>query len=464
MKGWRRLVTRWRWEAVLLVCIVVTLGVLAMSEAGSQRLSSNYSQALRSMWAASRLADLRALVVDAETGQRGYLLTRRVSYLEPYENALKRIGALQQELREYYGQHHDADTLASFGRVDSLIAARLEEIDTTLKLAYRADESELREWLNSGVGKRTMDQATSALREMQVIELDRTATLLNDLRSSYMLSRFGIATITALNIILLVLIVRWLKQDWQRTQTRTRELDHMVQQRTTQLASLSTYLQQVSETEKTRLGRELHDELGAILTASRLDLLWVRGRLSGEQRPLLDKLQRALANLDQGIAIKRRIIEDLRPSILSSFGLMTAAREMAQQAAERAGWTLELVLPENDPDLSEEAEIAMFRILQEALTNASKYAKATRVRIKLDCGCDADASCTLEIEDDGIGFDQRKIRSDAHGLVGMQQRLEAKGGRLIIRSQPGRGTLVRAILPLGTSAPTTTPDPLASED
>jgi signal transduction histidine kinase len=160
---------------------------------------------------------------------------------------------------------------------------------------------------------------------------------------------------------------------------------------------------------------------------------------------LSDKLERAINNLDQGIKIKRRIIEGLRPTTLASFGLVTAARELVVQAAEQAHWNVTLELPEADPDLPEETEIAMFRILQESLNNAAKYAQASRVRISLMCTQD---HCKLEVEDNGIGFRQRDVRPKAAGLMGMRERLRARGGKLDIETGPGHGTLIRALLPL----------------
>jgi signal transduction histidine kinase len=291
-----------------------------------------------------------------------------------------------------------------------------------------------------------MDHIRQGLTELQLRERDRTATLVDEWRQSLALSRIGIAAITALNVLLLVVILRWLKQHWRRGEERALELDRLVRQRTEQLARLSAYLQEVRENEKTHLGRELHDELGAILTAARMDLLWVRGHLAPDQGDLRDKVRRAMGNLDQGIAIERRIIEDLRPSILSNFGLMTAARAIAEQAAERAGWSLELDLPTSDPDLDDDIEIAMFRILEEALSNAARYATASGVRVSLHCV--PGESCRMEIEDDGIGFDPAKVGVEAHGLVGMRQRLEPRGGSLTIVSAPGKGTSVRAIVPI----------------
>src|SRR5690606_24966702 len=136
----------------------------------------------------------------------------------------------------------------------------------------------------------------------------------------------------------------------------------------------------------------------------------------------------------------------LRPTTLSSFGLATAARELTEQVAERAGWEVELDLPEDDPRLPEDIEIALFRVLQESLTNAAKYAHATRVRVRLDCGR---WHCRVEIEDDGCGFSLDTVRRDARGLFGMRQRTQARGGVLDVRSAPGKGTLICAVLPLG---------------
>lgn len=446
MVDWKTAAAGWRWEAALAACVFVSLGVLALWEYGHERLSSGFSLGLRSMWASSRLGELRALVVDAETGHRGYLLTRRDRYLVPYDDALKLIAVLEAELRDHYRQRGDAQSLERFSAVTKEIAARLREMDFIIRLAREGREEQSLDLLRTDVGRIRMDHIRQGLTELQLRERDRTATLVDEWRQSLALSRIGIAAITALNVLLLVVILRWLKQHWRRGEERALELDRLVRQRTEQLARLSAYLQEVRENEKTHLGRELHDELGAILTAARMDLLWVRGHLAPDQGDLRDKVRRAMGNLDQGIAIERRIIEDLRPSILSNFGLMTAARAIAEQAAERAGWSLELDLPTSDPDLDDDVEIAMFRILEEALSNAARYAAASGVRVSLHCV--PGESCRMEIEDDGIGFDPAKVGVEAHGLVGMRQRLEPRGGSLTIVSAPGKGTSVRAIVPI----------------
>ena len=163
------------------------------------------------------------------------------------------------------------------------------------------------------------------------------------------------------------------------------------------------------------------------------------------QRLDVYKLARAMKNLDHGVQAKRRIIENLRPTSLTSFGLVVALNEYADQVQEQNGWHMNLELPEDDFTLPEDASIALFRITQEALTNAAKYAKAGHIRISLSCN---GHTAELEIEDDGVGFVRGEGRPKSHGLAGRRQRMMGLNGSLEIDSEPGRGTRVRALLPL----------------
>jgi len=227
MSAWKTVAARWRWEAAFIACVVVSLGVLALWEYGHQRLSSSYSLGFGSMLASSRLGQLRALVVDAETGQRGYLLTRRDSYLDPYEQALSRINVLEAELRDYYLERNDAQSLERFGAVVAQIAARLKEMDFTIRLAREGRDEQSLEVLRTDVGRLRMEQIRQSLSDLQQIERDRTARLVEEWRNSLSLSRLGVAAITALNIVLLVLILRGLKQHWKRGEERAQELDRL---------------------------------------------------------------------------------------------------------------------------------------------------------------------------------------------------------------------------------------------
>jgi signal transduction histidine kinase len=183
----------------------------------------------------------------------------------------------------------------------------------------------------------------------------------------------------------------------------------------------------------------------------------VRAKLRDTQPAMAEKLSRALENLDQGIALKRRIIEDMRPTVLSNFGLVTALRSLGEEAAQRNGWRVDFALPDEFAGSAETAafgeatEIALFRIAQEALTNAAKYAHAARVTIALAPG---EHSVALEITDDGIGIEPQDLkRTHTHGLVGMRQRVSARGGRFEIERVAPHGTRIRVAMPRSASAP-----------
>ncbi len=138
---------------------------------------------------------------------------------------------------------------------------------------------------------------------------------------------------------------------------------------------------------------------------------------------MAEKLARALGSLDQGIALKRRIIEDMRPTVFANFGLVTVLRSLVDEAAQRNGWDVECDLPDEDIKLGKAVEIALFRVAQESLTNAAKYAQASRIRVALDAD-----RVSLHIADDGIGIQPGDLKhTHTHGLVGMRQRVSARG-------------------------------------
>jgi hypothetical protein len=209
-----------------------------------------------------------------------------------------------------------------------------------------------------------MDRIHAGIAALQTRERERTYALVEAWRSGLQLSRAGVAAITALNIVLLVLIMRWMKQDWLRARDREQELDRLVQERTSQLANLASYLQEVSETEKTRLGRELHDELGATLTAVKMDVAWTRGKLAPGQRSPggARSAPRAISTCASGQAPHHR---GPAPHHAARISVHDRARELAEQTAERAGWKLKLELPDEDPSSRGDGDRG-FRILQDA--------------------------------------------------------------------------------------------------
>lgn len=223
-----------------------------------------------------------------------------------------------------------------------------------------------------------------------------------------------------------------------------KDLESLVEARTRELSALSTHLQELSEKEKSELARNLHDELGGLLTAAKMDLSWLQSRVTDPA--LQERLAQLGAVLDEAMDLKRRVVEDLRPSLLDHFGLPTALRAYADSACLKAGLRAVLVLPEDSAPMRRDIAIALFRIVQEGITNIIRHAGAQSVALRLALEGDL---CQISLSDDGCGFDaaEPKFRW-SHGITGMRQRVRALGGQFEIESAPGAGTTLRVSIPL----------------
>jgi signal transduction histidine kinase len=262
-------------------------------------------------------------------------------------------------------------------------------------------------------------------------------------------TRFGLAAGILAALFAFVLYTQQTRQmqrndeEYNRSLEAERDaLESQVLERTARLTELATHLQQAVEEERAHLARELHDELGALLTAAKLDVARLKSRLPADSPELADRLKHLTETLNQGIALKRRIIEDLRPSSLSNLGLVASLDILLREFGERSHLELESAL--EPVNLSETSDLTIYRVVQESLTNISKYAKATRVTVTLK---NYVYHAEVSITDNGTGFDPNIVPQASHGLVGMHHRIEACGGRLDVVSSPGQGTRITATIP-----------------
>ena len=219
-------------------------------------------------------------------------------------------------------------------------------------------------------------------------------------------------------------------------------LEVEVAARTAQLKELALHLQTVREDERRHLARELHDELGALLTAAKLDAARLKSRLGATTPEVAERMAHLNEALNSGIALKRRIIEDLRPSSLSNLGLVAALEILVREFSARMEIAAECQL--QPVNLRPSAELTVYRLVQEALTNISKYAKATEVWVKVGS---RDGRVEVTVRDNGVGFDTSLPRLATHGLLGMKFRVESENGEMKIESAAGRGTSIVAVLP-----------------
>jgi signal transduction histidine kinase len=227
-------------------------------------------------------------------------------------------------------------------------------------------------------------------------------------------------------------------------QQNTSELDRLVESRTLELSALSNHLHADAEIQKSELARTLHDELGGLLTAAKMDLSWLQSRI--DTPAFQERLAQLGSVLDEAMNLKRRVVEDLRPSLLDHFGLPTALRAYADSACAKAGLITDISVPEDAGTIPKEVAIALFRIVQEGLSNIIRHANAQQVRLTFTSD---GTSYAFMLRDDGRGFDVKVAGGRmSHGIVGMQQRVRALGGQFGLESVLGKGTTLSVAVPV----------------
>jgi signal transduction histidine kinase len=221
------------------------------------------------------------------------------------------------------------------------------------------------------------------------------------------------------------------------------EFEKLLELRTRELSSLSTHLQELAEKEKSELARQLHDELGGLLTAAKMDLSWMQSRITESHYSA--RLTQLGTVLDEAMSLKRRVVEQLRPSLLDHFGLPTALRAHLESVCTQASLHYEVAMSDDAETIPKDCALALFRVIQEGLANIVRHAHARQVRLALTSD---DRGFLLLLIDDGTGMRLEDSRVGwSHGLAGMRQRVQALGGRFTIESSPATGTTLRVEVP-----------------
>jgi signal transduction histidine kinase len=429
--------------ALLAACILIGINETGFNQ--STEALDDIAEASRTRGSLNRVLQN---VLDAENGSRGYLLTGDPRYLEPYNAAVADVSHQLDALRLIYAP--SAEEFTILAQLTRNVQRKLAEMDLSVRMRKQGNEDAWKFVLMTDVGKEHMDAIRDQATRLIHAATNKIEVSQVQVRRSLMLSRIGIAAVTVAGLLAFYLYLRQttaLKlagEEQQKVLQQERDLlERQVRERTATLAELATHLQQVREEERGHLARELHDELGALLTAAKLDVARLKSRLGSQPTPeIAQRLQHLTEALNSGIALKRRIIEDLRPSSLSNLGLTASLEILAREFSERSG--VEITAGVEQVELDEASQLTVYRLVQESLTNVGKYAEAKQVEISVR---NYGNHVEVDIKDDGKGFNVADIRPSTHGLAGMRHRVEAAGGRLTVASAPGQGTRISAVLP-----------------
>lgn len=428
------------------LAVLAALVLIGVNEAGYRRSSEALAESAHAQSVRLELNALMQNILDAETGQRGFLLTGEARYREPYDQAVKQIDGHFQALRALYqGRPGEMERLQV---LTEHVTRKLAEIEMSVRLRAEGNEDAWKFVLTTDVGREEMSAIRDKIEELIDIGNRSLVAGQAQIARSLQTARLGIALVALVALMAFALYLRQThrlhassERQQELLQRERNALEDEVRERTASLGELATHLQNVRETERGHLARELHDELGSLLTAAKLDVARLKSRLA-ESPDAIQRLAHLTELLNSGIALKRQIIEDLRPSSLSNLGLVASLEILGREFAERSGMQVEMAL--EPVVLDEPRQLTIYRLVQESLTNISKYAAATEATIVLQ---DFGSYVVVEVGDNGRGFDPKQVRPSTHGLAGMRHRVEAARGKLTIDATPGRGTRLSAVLP-----------------
>jgi len=403
------------------------------------------------------LVELLSELSDAEAGQRGFLLTDDDKYLQSYQSARDLV---EPTLNRFTDLFRDNDRLLfSLGQRDLvrhlrvLVGAKLGELAASLALHSAQGTAQALALMRTDLDSRTMGDIRDDAGKLRNMERDAVAIALAHSGRLQLVSRVLMAGVAALNFVLLIFAAAlWSRQARRRaalTQQLANEnedLERRVRRRTAELSALSSHLQQLSEKEKAALARELHDELGGLLIAAKMDVSWLQKRLPDTNPDIQSRWARVIKVLDDGVGFKRRIVESLRPTLLDNMGLLAAVRWVTQETCARAGLHYTEIYPEHEPQLIDDAAIMAFRLVQESLVNVVQHAHATQVHVEIAL---QNGQLVIVVEDNGGGIDaERRDAVGSHGLATMRHRVRSFGGTIDIEAASQGGTRVRARIPL----------------
>jgi signal transduction histidine kinase len=440
---------------VSIALLVINASLLIINTGQAMDSNAHYA---RSYEIKRALSTFQSVITTAESGQRGYLLTGDTEYLTPYYRAMRGWRVELDRLANLTADNPERQK--DIAELERFTVAAIGRLEQTIERSPRPGPSGNADLVGTDRATQTMDRVRSIVDRLMVEEDARIDALGKAVLRDVWIT-LGVALLTTVVTVAVLIGLNKLLQRYVAARARAegalleanQHLNHLVEQRTAELTELSQHLIRVSEEEKAKIARELHDTFGSNLTAINMDLNWMQRRLPEDARELRERLQRVLQMLAETVELKHEVIEGLRPSHLDNLGLSYAMKSHCREFSRRTGLPCDVEVDEDFDEIDPSWSIALYRIVQETLTNITKHAHANRVHISLRREPEG---IRLRVVDDGVGLSEGATsKPKSHGVVGMRERMRQLGGTFTIAPGPeGKGTLVEAFIPqVGESGP-----------
>jgi signal transduction histidine kinase len=445
-----------RWYVAVPPFLIV--GFLAalffLTGAGQQRLQEAGERMQQAALREHAVDELQTSLARSVATQRGFLLTGDQKFAKNYDRYVADVEPRLERLRLAYAGS-DAD-LADVRTLHVLIGKRLADLAMLVAIQKAQGPSAAIALVKTSVGTDVGEAINDILEQLRDRESLEHGAAEQHWSRSLTLSRWITVAGTIFNMLLVGVATRLVYMDMRRRTLQTAELrdqklrlETEAEERNRELVELSTHLQSLAEREKASLARELHDELGGLLVGARMDISWAEQHLASADPDVKQRLYRVQQNLSAGVDLKRRIVEELRPTLLDNVGLFAALRWQLKETCRSAGLKCIESFPDEEPKFTSEAAIALFRIAQEAFTNILKHSAAKSMDITLDMDGDA---VVMQISDDGKGIPAGRLTAaGSHGFASMRHRVRALGGRLDVRSPASGGTALLVQIPVSNA-------------